>query len=191
MASSGPNSPASAADDASYGATAWTGATDVFSSNGTGAFVGLSGTGTIAEDTVKLIKGGTVSGDNKSTGATLPSVYTYVNYGTSIDLWGVTLAYSDINASDFGVAFAVIRATGNLSHYLTATNFGFSIPSGATIDGIVVGIQEARTNINPLDYALVDHVRITVYYTEGGGGSNPKSVTRGSMLTGPMRRIIG
>lgn len=35
--------------------------------------------------------------------------------------------------------FTVATASGNIfSHYLVATNFGFSIPSDATIDGVVV-----------------------------------------------------
>jgi len=122
------------------------------------------------------------------------------------------------------------------THYLKATNFGFSIPTGATIDGIIVevkrrcttgntvhdkvvsllkagsivgdnkadtvtnwtnvltyitygaadnlwGISWNRDDINntnfgivftasspiaSVQYARVDHIRITVYYTEGG-----------------------
>ena len=34
----------------------------------------------------------------------------------------------------------------SLSYYLKCTNFGFSIPSGATIDGIVVEIERKGTN---------------------------------------------
>ena len=124
---------------------------------------------------------------------------------------------------------------GLISYYLKATNFGFSIPSGATIDGIVVEIENAaalagvrdnsvkiiksdgslggeekadtgtdwslsdtyisygdandlwseswdNTDINDIDFGVVisakapvgaddsaptiDHIRITVYYTE-------------------------
>lgn len=71
MASSGPNSPGTLADDAGIGATAW------------------------------------------------------ANPGNA--------------AADDG-SYAV-AATAILSHYIKATNFGFSIPGGATIDGIVVEIQ--------------------------------------------------
>jgi len=34
----------------------------------------------------------------------------------------------------------------NVSHYLKATNFGFSIPSGATINGILVEIERKESN---------------------------------------------
>lgn len=33
---------------------------------------------------------------------------------------------------------------GGSSHYLKATNFGFSIPAGATINGIVVEIEKRK-----------------------------------------------
>src|SRR5215472_5533700 len=53
------------------------------------------------EGFVKLIKGGSATGNNKSTFAFLSTPIT-VSYGGSTDLWGTTLAPSDINASNFG-----------------------------------------------------------------------------------------
>ena len=44
------------------------------------------------------------------------------------------------NASTVG-----IEPGNQFSHYLKATNFGFSIPSGATIDGIEVKIEAKKT----------------------------------------------
>lgn len=145
-------------------------------------------------------------------------------------------------------------STAKFSHYIKATNFGFSIPS-ATIDGILVEVEVnggensrdvrvslvkggtvestnkatntspgsesyktyggaadlwssswATSDINSSSFGVVyqvegtspvgfgntvnvDHIRITVYYT-AGGGANPKSVMRGIMLAGPMRRVI-
>lgn len=169
MASQGPNSPGTAANDASIGAGAWVNSSSALSSNNA-----------------------------------------YAQFGES-------------------------RAQSN---YLKVTNFGFSIPSGATIDGIVVEIERKRdaktsskdntlkivqagtpigtnkasataypttdtiatygsstdlwgaswtdSNINSSTFgvalsienfpfksansAYVDHIRITVYYTSGGGG---------------------
>jgi len=40
-----------------------------------------------------------------------------------------------------GNATAVLSSLG-VSHYLKATNFGFSIPTGATIDGILAEINK-------------------------------------------------
>lgn len=36
-------------------------------------------------------------------------------------------------------------ATGSLTHYLGARDFGFSIPSGATVDGIVVEVERKKS----------------------------------------------
>ncbi|WP_369678271.1 hypothetical protein, partial [Enterococcus faecium] len=43
----------------------------------------------------------------------------------------------DINNSGFGVVVSITSNTPTVSHYLKATNFGFSIPGGATINGIL------------------------------------------------------
>ncbi|MBA7678065.1 hypothetical protein ES703_86336 [subsurface metagenome] len=40
------------------------------------------------------------------------------------------------------------------THYLKATNFGFSIPAGSTIDGIVVGIEYKANNPYVMDNVI-------------------------------------
>lgn len=59
----------------------------------------------IRDYSIKLVKGGTVQGDEKSTGALWPSSASpsYATYGGSSDLWGLTFTDSDINSSGFGV----------------------------------------------------------------------------------------
>ena len=60
------------------------------------------------EHTVSLVKGGTVSGDNKADTATnMPTTMTNKSFGSSSDLWGLSFTVADINASDFGVVFSV------------------------------------------------------------------------------------
>jgi len=58
-----------------------------------------------AQTNVRLIKGGTVTGSNKSTGATIPSSNQTVDFGSPADLWGLTWTPADVTASSFGVAF--------------------------------------------------------------------------------------
>lgn len=149
---------------------------------------------------------------------------------------------SNITASDNSDASTGFISAGASSHYLTATNFGFSIPSGATIDGIVAEWERANqssfwpckdsrvriikggtigstdkasastwpdtdtyasyggasdlwgetwthSDINGSTFGValsvtnsgsqcipnVDHARITVYYTAGGGGGSETS----------------
>ena len=46
--------------------------------------------------------------------------------------------------NDGNYTFASASSSTKYTHYLKATNFGFSIPSGATIDGIKVEIYKKR-----------------------------------------------
>ncbi len=69
---------------------------------------------------VKLVKGGTVSGDNKAdTGTNWPSTDTAKTYGGAADLWGLTLTDTDTNASTFGV---VLQIAKTISDGKTASN---------------------------------------------------------------------
>lgn len=78
------------------------------------------------DDVVKLVKGGTVVGDNKASATSYPASLTVENYGDSTDLWGTTWTYSDVNASDFG---AVLSFTQN----------GFS-SSSAAVDSFKITV---------------------------------------------------
>ena len=83
---------------------------------------------------IELVKGGVISSNNKADTATdWPATDTYTSYGSSSDLWGLSLTPADINASDFGVVIAM---------------------KWFRVDAV------AKPN--------VDHICITVYYTESG-----------------------
>ena len=121
---------------------------------------------TINFNSIKLVKAGTISGSEKSTGGVLTTSDAYYSFGGSSDSWGLSLSPSDINTSTFGCVVSM-KAVGfatfnNTSRYLKATNFGFVIPTGATIDGVLVEIEAKQDGGS----ASVDHIRITVYYTE-------------------------
>lgn len=162
-------SPATSVDDASIGNKTWsdpgnaTASDDVHSR---AAFVAASTR--VQENSIKIVKGGSITGTDKSTNVNMPlsiTADTYVVYGSASDLWGTTWTYSDINASNFGIAFSVKDDQGNSSHYLKLTNFGFSIPSGTIINGILAEVEN-RYNFSPgVATEYVDYVRITVYYT--------------------------
>src|SRR5205807_1680251 len=98
------------------------------------------GGGTWAYSTVKLVKGGTVSGNNNSDSATISGVsLAWKDFGSTSDLWGLTLADTDCTASNFGGVLSLTNSSSGVSHYLKATNFAFSIPGGATINGVQLG----------------------------------------------------
>ena len=68
-------------------------------------------TGAARDNVVRLVKGGTVIGDNKAaTGTNWPTTEAAATYGSSIDLWGTTWTPSDINASNFGLVVAAAGA---------------------------------------------------------------------------------
>ncbi|HEX9779638.1 MAG TPA: hypothetical protein VGB20_00305 [bacterium] len=72
----------------------------------------VSGAGTVSDGAVRIVKGGTIGSTDRATATTYPSSDTYEDHGGSTDLWGETWTVSDINASDFGVAFSSIATTG-------------------------------------------------------------------------------
>ena len=124
------------------------------------------------DNVVKLVKGGTISGNDKSTIVDLGTSEITQSYGGSDDLWGETWSVSDINSSSFGVVLSYIAESEYKTNYLKATDFGFSIPTGSTIDGIELEVELKSTWVDDASgttYAVdVDHVQIKVYYTEGG-----------------------
>lgn len=61
-----------------------------------------SGSGQGIVDLVKLIKGGTTTGDNKTDIYNLTATGVKRTYGGPTDLWGLTLSDTDVNASNFG-----------------------------------------------------------------------------------------
>lgn len=190
MASQGPNSAGTGANQSpgpgNDALGAWTTPGNLVSSNDSYAQSGSSGSSHI-DLGAKLVIGGSITGDNKAVGTDIPSADTYLSYGSSSDLWGTTPTAAQVNGSDFGLAFAVTSTGGSGSNWLLATNFGFTIPDGSTIDGIIAEVECK----DPDNQTNVDHVRITVHYTEGGGGFIPFPRPRGmragmSVLSGGM-----
>lgn len=136
MATAGPNYCGTGADDAGVGSKAWSNPTNAQSTiDGAYASATKTGTtGTVNDTSIMLVKGGTISSTDKSTGAAWTTGSpAWSSFGSSSDLWGLTLAAADVNASNFGVALSC--TIGTQTHWLKCTNFGFSI------SGTVSGVQ--------------------------------------------------
>lgn len=147
----GPSGPTTTIDDSSIGTASWQSPNNSQVSDGIFASTTSLGCNDFVKDSsIKIVKGNIISGTNKATGAPWPTPETYVTYGSIVDLWGLSWTPTDINSSTFGVAIAATQQPGDaglaISHYLKATNFGFSIPANATIIGITVEVQELRNN---------------------------------------------
>jgi hypothetical protein len=65
----------------------------------------------VYDKTVKLVKGGVVSGNNNGALAQEWSTFTTVGYGSSSDLWGLTLTPADVNGATFGVVVSATSTT--------------------------------------------------------------------------------
>jgi hypothetical protein len=79
------------------------------------------------------------------------------------------------NAKVSDDVYATFTVNGNAtSHYLKATNFGFSIPTGATINGILVEIEK-KCNVYLGSKTIFDS-SIKIVKSDGTIGSTDKSV---------------
>jgi len=115
------------------------------------------------EFTLQLYWGGTwVHGDSKYNGSTFGAVEAYVSFGGATDTWGNALTPAIVNDSGFGVF------SDQNGSQITVTNFGFDIPSTATIDGIIVEMQgkDAYNGGPEMNTPYVNHIQMTVYYTD-------------------------
>jgi len=172
-ASQGPNSPGTAADDAVVGTESWANPNNSKVSDGIYATTVLNNYRANTRDKyVQIVKSdGSIGSANKA--ASDYWVYrtdTYASYGGPADLWGESWDADKINDADFGVVISAYSIkedyAENITHYLRATNFGFSIPAGATINGIFAEVEKQRGGGGSSETIYIDHVRMTVYYTE-------------------------
>lgn len=171
--SQGPNSPGTVVDDSSVGTKAWTNPGNAASEDGSYASItGSYDSGAdIHDNAIKIVKSdGSIGTTNKSIGKwSSGGVFAYVSAGGTNDVWGETWTATDINSSNFGVVLQTAGSVGNLSHYIKATNFGFSIQSGSSIDGIKADFKRYQIPGNSnFSNGRLDHIRITVYYSIGG-----------------------
>jgi hypothetical protein len=75
------------------------------SATGIGTVLGI-GLSYVSDYSVRLIRNGTVAGNNKASAAHWTGSESYHTYGGNSDIWGVAWTPADINASNFGIAFS-------------------------------------------------------------------------------------
>lgn len=121
--------------------------------------------GNITDFTVKLIKGGSLSGNDKAnlgTEVVIGGGFSNFTYGGGADLWGNTLTPADVNASNFGIGYAtqapsptsvlvdfvsitvsytIPVGASTVTDLLQGTNFGFGLSSANTVSGVLVEIK--------------------------------------------------
>ncbi len=178
-ASQGPNYAGTGVNDTSAGSYSWNNPENITSSDDSYS-VQSAYAATPRDYRASIVKSdGSIGSTNKYFDFSWGSSDQTIPYGGSSDLWGETWTAEDINDSDFGVVLGVkIYGESYLSYLLKATNFGFSIPTGSTINGIYVEIE--RKYVSATYAAAVDSIRITVYYTSGSSDSfSSRGIGRG------------
>lgn len=107
----------------------------------------------VKDSTIKLVKGGVVSGDNKATTADWTTTEQYHTYGTTTDLWGLSWAYSDINASDFGVVISVASGSTASGGIANIDHVKVTVYYTSSSDGELI-MDWGSTTDHPLEDAL-------------------------------------
>jgi hypothetical protein len=129
----------------------------------------------VYDDKVRIIKGGTVGSTDRAVANAWRSTPTTTVYGGPSDLWGETWTYADINSAAFGVAISTYGSgytSNSSSEYLKTTDFGLSVSSTATIQGIEVRISKKLRSGSSV-YSDIDYIKVRVYYKDGGGSASP------------------
>lgn len=75
------------------------------SATGIGTVLGI-GLSYVSDYSVRLIRNGTVVGNNKASATHWTGSESYHTYGGNSDIWGVAWTPADINASNFGIGFS-------------------------------------------------------------------------------------
>src|SRR5207245_2880846 len=82
--------------------------------------------GSLTEEIVQLIKGGTVQGANKASNS-LSGALVQFSFGSNSDLWTLSLIPSDVNASNFGIAYVVQNTNVSLARIASVDAFRITI----------------------------------------------------------------
>ena len=161
MTDTGATSPGTMADDDTVGTKVWPDVDNAKVSDNSYTSINLGLGGWVCDYKVHIVKADDSIGEENKDDGNWPSSDEYNSYGNSTDLWSEEWTAENINDENFGVVISAYQY--DFSHFLKATNFGFSIPGGATINGILAEIERHADGAT----AYIDHIRITVYYTEG------------------------
>lgn len=177
MSDTGAKYPSSAVDQG--GKYAWTNVSNVTADDAAYATRAYTSSASIASE--QLVSSGSVIGSANTPSNALNFSLNVVSCGGSADTWGATLTDTIVNSSSFGVdIICQIVSTPIYANTIRATNFGFSVPSGATINGVLVGVEGYYSSGRVGGTIYLDFVRMTVYYTSGGGGSFQSAWARNS-----------
>lgn len=126
-----------------------------------------------ADYSVRILKYGMVSGDEKSTGAAYPATDGYFTYGGAGDLWGEVWTPDMINDNGFGIAIAAQRIDGHTGQTdgriddVTITIY-FDEPSTLPVSLISFTAKKNNSSIN-LTWTTDDETNMSHYELQRSG----------------------
>lgn len=90
----------------------------------------------VEDNSVRLIKGGTITGNNYATSTNWTTSSSYYSYGGGTDKWGTTWSVADINSANFGVAFSAqisglvsLFPSAHIDHIRITVYFNIVLPT--------------------------------------------------------------
>ena len=154
--------------DGTIGTLAWISPTpgNIALSDDSRAQGGIVEEGPAPDDTtIKIVKSDDSYGsEDKGTDTALTTSDAIQTYGANNDLWSETWTAADINHANFGIGLSYTYT--DVTEYLKCTNFGFTIPTNAVIEGIEVKVEHRYISAMSQTRVQVDHVTIEVTYSE-------------------------
>lgn len=105
---------------------------------------------TLNDNSVRLVKGGIISGNDKASATSWPTSDAPATYGSSTDLWGLSFIPSDINSTSFGVvisAVTTLAATADMDSVFLTVDYTGSNKPGNELRQMKVGDGMSRSEV--------------------------------------------
>ena len=125
----------------------------------------------VTDAAVRLVKGGVIQAGDRATTTRYPRTDAVEAHGSYNDLWGASWTIADINAGDFGVAFASIKA-GTFGgartvrvDYLPLT---ISYTPAIALDHVVISAPAAAVAPGQVGVSITPHTAAHIAITDAG-----------------------
>lgn len=124
--------------------------------------ISYASTSSVDDYSVKLVKGGSISGTDKAYATGWGTDEALFGYGSPSDLWGLTFTPAEVNASDFGIAFAATITGTDITAEVDsiAIQVYYTMPAAAEPSpflAVVTADIETQETCTPVIYRLPRH----------------------------------